>query len=302
MKKRIFGIFIVLLALSMAAQEQQDTSGGGDNQGQSRRGRGNRGGGGPGGGNGGPGGGGFNREAMQKVDEQIKEKLPEEYKELEKLSQSDPRAAYTKRRELAEKAGIEMPSFGRGNRGGNRPDRGNSEEKALEEWQKAEAAIKEKFPKEYEEIDKLRQTDTAAALVKLRELAEKAEIKLPEGEPPGRTVSPRAVAKLAVDRAHQILRERYPDEYAEYEKLREDDPDAAREKFREMFKKSGLTSEELKRQVSSRRVQTQVIQVETPANQTQQQQQQQQGRGGNRGGGGGGWGGGPGGGGGWGGQ
>ncbi len=271
MLKRILWILPLLaLTVTLFGQDQQESTGGGENR--SNRGRGNRGnGGGPGGGGPGGGGSGFEaiREAMAKADAQIKEKLPEEYKELEKLDAAgDRRAAMQKRQELAQKAGIEMPSFGggRGGRNGDqrRPDAANEQKNALEEWTKAENAIKEKFPDEYAEIAKLRETDMAAALVKLRELAEKAEVKLPEGEPPGKAVAPRNVARLAVERANSILQRRYPEEYAEIVKLRDEDPELAREKFRELFQKAGLNAEDLKKQVVARAASTRVIQVEVP--------------------------------------
>lgn len=254
MIKRYLAILAVISLFAGAAAQEQPS---GEGQGRGGRGRGG-------------GSSGFEqmRERMRQANEQIKEKFPEEYKELEQLESTDRRAASQKRLELARKAGIEMPDFGRGRGGERRPEPQDAQKNQLEEWQKAEEAIKAKFPDEYAAMEKLRETDAAAALVKLRELAEKAEVKLPEGDPPGKAVGPRNVSRLAVERANQILQRRYPEEYAEIVKLREEDPDLAREKYRELFQRAGLTAEELKKQVVARAASTRVIQVEVPQNNT----------------------------------
>lgn len=252
MTRRYFGILAaaVLLISAVAAQEQQSADeSGGRSRGRSR-GSGN--------------GGGFEqmREQIRKANEQIKEKFPEEYKELEKLEATDRRAAFQKRLELAKKAGIELPEFG-GRRGGDRrPDA--AEQDMREEWRKAEEAVKEKLPAEFAEFEKLRETNPDAALAKLRELAEKAEVKLPEGQPSFKNVGPRNVARLAVEYADRVLQQRYPDEYAQIVELRAEDPDLAREQYRELFKRAGLNAEEIKKRVVARSASTRVVQVEVP--------------------------------------
>ncbi len=263
MTRCYLGILTALaLTFGVIAQEQQSQSA--ENSDSSRRGGRSRGGRGD-------FGGGFEqiRERIRQADAQIKEKFPEEYKELEKLDSSDRRAAYQKRIELARKAGIELPDFGRG-RGDRRPGGSSSSSEAQdnlqEEWQKAEEAIKAKFADEYAEIVKLRETDAAAALVKLRALAEKAGVKLPEGEPAAKEVGVRNIARLAVEQANRILERRYPEEYAEIVKLRETDPDLARDKYRELFKRAGLNSEELKKRIAAHAAGTRIVQVDTSQN------------------------------------
>jgi hypothetical protein len=246
-----------LLMFGVTAQEQQA-----QDENSARRGGRNR------GSRGDSGGGGFEqlREQIRKVDEQLKEKFPEEYKELEKLDASDRRAAFQKRSELAKKAGIEMPEFGpRRNGGGDRrPDAAAAEQNAQEEWRKAEEAVKEKFPAEFAEYEKLRESDAPAALAKFRELAEKAGVKLPENQP--KIIGPRNIARLAVAFADRILQQRYPEEYAEIVTLREEDPDLARDKYRELFKRAGLNSEDIKKRIEARSASTRIVQVEVPQN------------------------------------
>lgn len=214
-------------------------------------------------------------EAFQKVDAQLKEKYPAEFAEIEKLNQSDRRAAFAKKRELAAKAGIEMPKFGRRRDSKTpeaKPEPDPAKEDKLAEWQKIEKQLKEKYPTEFAEYEKLRETDREAALAKLKVLAEKEKLTLPAYELPEHKILTRDLARLAVERAEFLIKRSYPDEYNAMVKLRAEDPDAAREKFRELAKKAGLDSEELKRQVIARPSSTRVIQVEKPSsNQTQTQ-------------------------------
>ncbi|MDD2478980.1 MAG: hypothetical protein PHS31_03720 [Victivallaceae bacterium] len=209
------------------------------------------------------------REAYQKADEQLKEKFPAEFAEIEKLSQTDRRAAFEQKRALATKAGIEMPTFSRSRTSRNSEQKPSEPETAkddkLAEWQKIETLLKEKYPIEFAEYEKLRQTDRSAALIKLKELADKEKLTLPAAEIPENKILPRDLARLVLERAESIVQRRYPEEHQELEKLRETDPDAARDKFRELVKKAGLSYEELKRQVYVRPPSTRVIQVETPA-------------------------------------
>lgn len=190
----------------------------------------------------------------RQMQEQLKARYPAEYAEIERLSQTDRRAAFEKTRALAEKAGISLPSFGGSSRGprenGSLNGAATDESKALAEWQKFEADIKSRFPLEYAEVEKLKVENPTAALAKLKELAVKANIAVPEGVPPVQTtVLPRNVNRLTVALAAQIIEERYPAEYAAMLKLRETDPDAARNQFRALAKRAGLSYDRLKRMV-----------------------------------------------------
>ncbi len=198
----------------------------------------------------GPGGmGGAMMESFRKAQEEIKAKLPAEYAEYEKLQSSDRRAAMSKFRELASKAGVELPMMGRG--GNRRRDNGGADTQAAAnaEWQKVFEQLKAKFPTEFAEIEKLLETDSAAALKKLQALAAKAEITLPEVPLEAarkRPVSIRNSNRLYIRRANRMLERLNPEAYAELEKLRSEDEDAAREKFRTMVKQAGITLERLR--------------------------------------------------------
>jgi hypothetical protein len=189
----------------------------------------------------------------RQIQEQLKARYPAEYAEIERLSQTDRRAAFEKTRALAEKAGIPL-SFGGNTRGprenGNPNAAAADESKALAEWQKFETEIKSRFPLEYAEVEKLKIENPTAALAKLKELAAKANIAVPEGVPPVQTtVLPRNINRLVLALAAEIVQERYPAEYAAMLKLRETDPDAARDQFRALAKRAGLSYDRLKRMV-----------------------------------------------------
>lgn len=199
----------------------------------------------------GPGGmGGPRMEAFRKVQEEIKAKLPAEYAEYEKLQSTDRRAAREKLRELATKAGVTFPSMRpggdrRGENGGELPDHSA----ANAEWQKVFEQLKAKFPEEFAEIQKLLSTDSAAALKKLQALAAKAGITLPETPLENRrerAASIRNSNRYYIRRANRMLQRIDPQGYAELEKLRAEDEDAAREKFRSMVKQAGITLEQLR--------------------------------------------------------
>ena len=87
----------------------------------------------------------------------------------------------------------------------------------------AEAKIKAKFPKEYAAIEKSREQ----AEEQLQALAKKADVKLPL------TMEAR-MKKMAA------IREKYKAEFEEIAKLRESDPQAARERTAEIYKREGL--------------------------------------------------------------
>ena len=151
---------------------------------------------------------------------QIKEKFPAEYAEIEKLRAE----ADAKLRELAKKAGIEIPKT----------------------FAEQMAELKEKYPKEMAEIEELQKTDRMAAFRKMRELAEKAGIALPFGRPgqgPGRMggrgdVPGEDAPRMRANPMQQLrqLRQKFPKEMAEVEELRRTDPAAARAKMQELIK------------------------------------------------------------------
>ena len=137
----------------------------------------------------------------------------------------DPRAeADAKLRELAKKAGVEIPKT----------------------FAEQMAELKEKYPKEMAEIEELQKTDRMAAFRKMRELAEKAGIALPFGRPgqgPGRMggrgdVPGEDAPRMRANPMQQLrqLRQKFPKEMAEVEELRRTDPAAARAKMQELIK------------------------------------------------------------------
>lgn len=193
--------------------------------------------------------GGAMMENFRKAQEEVKARLPAEYAEYEKLQSTDRRAAMNRFRELASKAGVELPMMGRG--GNRRRDNGaaDTQTAANAEWQKVFEQLKAKFPAEFAEIEKLLENDSSAALKKLRELAAKAEITLPEVPLEAarkRPVSIRNSNRLYIRRANRMLERLNPEAYAELEKLRAEDEDAAREKFRFMVRQAGITLDQLR--------------------------------------------------------
>lgn len=87
----------------------------------------------------------------------------------------------------------------------------------------AEAKLKEKYPAEYAEIEKLRDE----AETKLQALAKKAGVQLP--------FNPETMRKKMT-----AVRAKYPKEFEEIDKLRKTDPRAAREKMQEIYRKEGI--------------------------------------------------------------
>ena len=176
--------------------------------------------------------GGWNREGRRgmmgipvdpraEAEAKIKEKFPEEYAAVEKLRAE----AEAKLQELAKKAGVEIP-------------------KTLSEQL---AELKAKYPKEMAEIEELGKTDRRAAFQKTRELAEKAGIQLSMpgmgGRPgmPGRgdnsDDAPPPPPRENPMRQLRLLRQKFPKEMAEVDRLRRSDPEAARAKTQELLEK-----------------------------------------------------------------
>ena len=72
------------------------------------------------------------------------------------------------------------------------------------------------------------------------------------------------MSRPGMEYADRVLQQRYPDEYAQIVELRAEDPDLAREKYRELFKRAGLNAEEIKKRVVARSASTRIVQVEVP--------------------------------------
>lgn len=91
--------------------------------------------------------------------------------------------------------------------------------------------IKKKYPKEFEEIEKLRESDPEKSHSKMRELMRKA---MPEMGMMRRGRGPEFEPN---EEQLKALKAKYPEEFAEYEKLKSSDPGKAKEKLRELMKK-----------------------------------------------------------------
>lgn len=181
------------------------------------------------------------REQMEKINQQLKEKFPAEYAEIEKMRGSDRMMAMRKTMELANKAGIEMPW-------GRRGMMGRRMEPQMDVWQQFFADLKQKAPAELAEIEKKMTADPKAAMTELKALAEKHGLKMPEGPLPRMNAQVslnRNRNRIMVERANRILAQARPEDYAELQKLRETDIHAARELFRKLAKEEGLTPRRL---------------------------------------------------------
>ena len=87
----------------------------------------------------------------------------------------------------------------------------------------AEKQIKEKFPKEFAAIEKAKEQ----AEEQLQALAKKADVKLP-------------MTQEAMMKKMAAVREKYKAEFEEIDKLRQEDPQAARERTAEIYKREGI--------------------------------------------------------------
>lgn len=67
------------------------------------------------------------------------------------------------------------PGRQRSRRGGDT----RMQQDSSEEWAKAQAELKKKYPEKYKEIEKLQATNLFAAMEKMRELASEASVTLP---------------------------------------------------------------------------------------------------------------------------
>jgi len=195
----------------------------------------------------------MNEETAKKwsdIQSQLKKKSPEKYAEIEKLAQTNIPQAMQKLIQLARESGIETPMRQRGGRGGEgfggrggrgegfgggrggfgpRGGEGFGGGQRFGRFQggqqriEAEEKIKEKFPTEYAEIEKMRNK----AEEQLLALAKKADVKLPM--PPE-----------AMQRKWAAIREKYKAEFEEIRKLWQSDPQAARERTAEIFRREGI--------------------------------------------------------------
>ena len=101
----------------------------------------------------------------ERVQAELKKKAPEKYAEIEKLQATNLFAAMEKMRELAEKAGIELPlpPRRRGPKGG--PGRfGNPMPE-----------LRRRFPEKMRELDKIRRSSPVEYRTQIRELMKKME-------------------------------------------------------------------------------------------------------------------------------
>lgn len=158
--------------------------------------------------------------------EQIKKKYPGEYAEIEKLRENDPEKARSKMRELMRKT---MPEMGMMRRGGHGGFPELSEEQIKE--------LKTKFPAEFAEYEKLKESDSAKAKEKLRGMMKKYfEENALANDKFLRDRNRRATAHILAE-----LKSRYPEKMQEIEKLQKTDPDAARKELRNLFAEAELT-------------------------------------------------------------
>lgn len=158
--------------------------------------------------------------------EDLKSKYPAEVAELEKLRTSDPEAARTKMRELMNKAGMSFPGRNR------RPERMAPQINLTEEQIKE---IKSKLPEEFAEYEKLKASAPEKASVKLMEMAQKVF-----GEQLFNRKNLRDRQRRSTAWVKRELARRYPERYAEAEKLSSTDPDGARQLLRKLYKDAGL--------------------------------------------------------------
>ena len=108
--------------------------------------------------------------------------------------------------------------------------------------------LREKAPAEYEELLKLAGSDPQTALLKLREAAEKAGVKLMmmfRGGPNGgrRPGADREAPEAGSRRTSRVpiakLRQAFPQEMAQYDEWKKSDPEKARELLRDLIRRMG---------------------------------------------------------------
>lgn len=176
----------------------------------------------------------------ERVQAELKKKAPEKYAEIEKLLATNLFAAMEKMRELAVEEKIPLPPPGRrmGRERGmeGRHMRGFGERDRMPRGPRemarpgrgagravVEAKLKKEYPEEYAKIEQARLNVED----QLQALAKKANVKLPD--------TPETM-RLRMEQ----LKNKFPKEFAEIEKLRKEDPRAANEKMQELAKKAGI--------------------------------------------------------------
>ncbi len=136
---------------------------------------------------------------------------------------------------------------------GDRPQPGGRRENFMHMMQ----SVREQYPAEFEEIEKLRSSDPRGAMEKMRSLMEKAGFSMPQrGERPGseerssgknssaseknesRAVSESDIA-LCLQRIVNYLRSKSPDEWADVELMLASDPQTGWDAFLAMCRKYG---------------------------------------------------------------
>ena len=192
----------------------------------------------------------MNAETARKWSEiqtQLKKQYPEKFAQIEKLAQTNLAEAMQKMTQLAREAKISLPMQrgprgGFGQRGGRGEDfsggrgegfrsgrgegfggRGGFGMMGNRQRTEAENQIKEKFPKEYAAIEKTREQ----AEEQLQALAKKAGVNLP-------------LPQEAMMKKMAAVREKYKAEFEEIRKLYGTDPQAARERTQEIFRREGI--------------------------------------------------------------
>ncbi len=164
--------------------------------------------------------------------EQIKKQYPKEVAEIEKLRQENPEQAGIKMRELMSK--MRNSGFGGGrDRGGMPPMVAQS---AVEPTEEQLAVIKNKFPQEFAEYEKLKSSDPEKAKKLIIELMTKTFGAEAVYNPKNlRDRNRRAVSRVMIE-----LKHRYPEKFAEIEKMQATDPDGARRELRKLFAESQM--------------------------------------------------------------
>ena len=167
------------------------------------------------------------RDNRGSAEEELLKKFPEDMAALQK----ERAAVEEKMQALAGKAEVKLP---------------DADFTVRRKW----ADFRKKYEKELNEISELRKTDPRASMQKMRELMQKEGISMPgmgggdmmRGGPGMRPddnapADPPARADMR-QQMEEKCKAAYPEEYAEYEKLRKTDPRAADRKLREMLRKN----------------------------------------------------------------
>lgn len=173
---------------------------------------------------GGLGGFGARQNSRTTAEEQIKKLFPAEYAEVEKL-----RAGIEdKLQELAKKGNVTLPE-------------------SMDSLRIKTAAIREKYKTEFAEIDKLREVDPMAALERAREIYQKEGLEFGSFMGGGRGGMTMGGGEQAQVQAPQhrtnpmeklnLIRQKYPEEFAKIQDLRQSNPEEYRKQFQALVAK-----------------------------------------------------------------